>query len=476
MMRRCGIALALFLLAPAAWAGSGVESPARLCDQADRAERDAGDAERKSVERKRFLAGKGGSAAFPGTAANAGMSAAAAQSIRAQVAQARALLPQIRKGIAAAEQDRGVVPGLSQYFAQAESSIGSAIQAVESCLAAPDRCSPPAIHCPVPPNIAVFNRNVMDADFIRKIQDSYRQAANEAHQACRNLQTGAMRELDRMKQESRNAAALAAGSSGAGAGSFGDVDLYLRRAESLRGEAARSRLEADRISGVAGYCRSPGRAMAAGTGGNRTWSDALRDADRKKKADAGLRPDAKVADLKEEWERKWNGGPILDASDVPLPKVDAKDAEEDGRTLLEVARDYGSYAVVQRWNDAKAAYREGNEQMELTEFLLSRPVELAKDVAWELVENNLGSFGKSLKTGYTILNAVKETGDEVGEILGDAPRVIVHGSAADAKELSQRADRVPYKFLNDLFDDVTGKFPPPRIEYKYKQALGDDRG
>ena len=110
--------------------------------------------------------------------------------------------------------------------------------------------------------------------------------------------------------------------------------------------------------------------------------------------------------------------------------------------------------------------------MELTEFITSRPKELAKDVATEFVENSLGAYGKTVTTGYKILSAVKTTSDEVGEILTDAPRVIARGSLDEARELSVRAERVPLNFLNNLFDDVTGKFPPPRYTYQYKGGAG----
>jgi hypothetical protein len=97
---------------------------------------------------------------------------------------------------------------------------------------------------------------------------------------------------------------------------------------------------------------------------------------------------------------------------------------------------------------------------------------LAKDVVTEIVERSLGAYGKTVTTGYKILSAVKTTSDEVGEILTDAPMVIARGSVEDARELYGRTERVPLNFLNNLFDDVTGKFPPPRYTYRYKEGAG----
>lgn len=443
-----------------------------LCEQAERAERDARDAERKSAERERFLKGKGGLGLSGGTFSS-GNATGITQSVRAQVAQARAILPRIRQGVAAANQDRGVVPGLSQYFSQMENSIGTALQAIETCLDSPERCSVPSIYCPSPPNIPVYNKNVTSADLIRKIQESYRQAASAAHQACLSLQVEASRDLERLKQESRTAAMKDDQRGGAGAQRFGETDLYLKRAESLKREAAQYRTEADGLSGITGYCRSRQRSRL---GADRTHAiiEAFKAGDKQnRKPETGLRLDATAIDLKADWERTWNKGRVLGAPEVPLPKAEAGQYDE---TRLDKVRDYLSEKGPWWWYKAKSLYREADEQVELTEFIKSRPKELVKDVVTELVENSLGSFGKSVTTGYKILGAVKTTSDEVGEILSDAPRVIAFGSGADAKELAGRAGKVPLKLYNEIFDDVTGKFPPPRYRYEYKKALGDDPG
>lgn len=437
----------------------------RLCERAETAERDAREAERKSAERQRFLKGAGRldlpGAAAPGPGGN---TIALRQSIRTQIAQARAILPQIRQGAAAAGQDRGVVPGLSQYFSQMESSIGAALQGIEACLDAPERCSPPSFFCPSPPNIPPFTKNVQSADFIRQIQESYRKAANSAYQACRDLQAEASRDVGRLRQENQGARRDLELPGSGGAQRFGETDLYLRRAESLRREAPQHRLEADRASGLSGYCGARSRSFfgaekthalveglkAAGKGGGTPGT--------------GLRLDAKVIDLKAEWDRKWNKGTTLGASDVPLPKLSV--GGDGGQTVSGRAKEYAKSYVdrggPEWWRDLKSSYRKADEQMGLTEFILSRPKELAKDVIIEFVEKNC-PFGKTLTTGYKILTAVKTTADEVGGIVVDAPRVIAYGSEAEAKALAGRADRAPLNFLNNLFDDVTGRFPMPKF-------------
>lgn len=481
--RRCAAVLSLILLAaPVACAAAGADL---LCDRAERAERDARDAERKSAERRQFLE-RGKTFGLSGQAASRPVSPAAVQSVRAQMAQVRSLLPEIRRGVAAAQQDRGIVPGLSQYFGQMEVVLENALQSVESCLADPERCTPPSIYCPAPPNIPVYSKkNVASADLIRQVQANYVRSADMVFQACRNLQSEASREIDRMRQESRNAAAARAAQQGADGQRIGEIDLYLRRAESLRREAAQYRLEADRVSGKKGYCASRGRA-GFDAARARAAAEALRRRDSQRKDD-GIPPNGKVIDLKAAWARQWNGGPKLEASDVPLPKAQADSGSESffGRVddyLYEkmpgyaAAKDYLSENVPWWWYKAKSLYREADSQVELTEFIKSRPKELLKDAVTELVENSFGSVGKTVTTAYKITSAVKSTSDEVGEILGDAPRVIVHGSEADALELSERAGRVPVKFGNELFDDVSGKFPPPRYTYQYKKAFGDGDG
>jgi hypothetical protein len=167
------------------------------------------------------------------------------------------------------------------------------------------------------------------------------------------------------------------------------------------------------------------------------------------------------------WEKKWNKGSTLHASDVPLPKVTVggKGETAPGRAEEPTGEDGPSW-----WERQKAAYRQADKEMELTEFIKSRPVELLKDVATEIVENSLGAYGKTVTTGYSIMSAVKTTSDEVGEILTDAPRVLARGSVEEARELYGRAERVPLNFLNDVFGDITGMFPPKRYVYEYKGA------
>lgn len=444
----CAAALAaLSLSGPisrAETAGAGAD---RLCGRAVRAEKDAGDFERKSVERRRFLEGLGGGAS-PGDAAPAAVPSAVAASIRAQAAQARQLLPTIRKGIAAAEQDRGVVPGLSAYFRQMEMGISSALQAVDACLAAPERCNPPPAACPVPPDIPVYRHGNASADMIRHIQSSYRQAANEARQACLALNAAVSRDLSRLKREGR--AAGAASSAGPGTQRFGETDLYLVKAGNLRREAAQLRLDADRASGVPNYCSVGPRAAAAASSSGAPAESAGR----------GLPYGGKVADLKAGWDSKWSKGPLA-ASDVPLPEGSAAAGEAPATDRI---REYLGEKAPWWWYKTKSLYREADEQVGLTEFIKSRPVELVKDVAVEYVNNNFGSIGRSMTTGYKILGVAKSTSDEVGEILVAAPQVIAHGGADDARKLYDRSNRVPLKVYNEMFDDVVGKFPAPRYE------------
>ncbi len=451
----CCAILAAFVLfgsCPAAEAAK-VEAD-RLCEKAAKAEKDAGDFERKSEERRRFLKGKGG---IGSAAAPAGGTAASTQSIRAQVAQARQMLPQIRQGIAAAEQDMGSVPGLSRYFSQMESVIGSALQAVDACLASPERCNPPRISCPAPPNIAVYSKQNASTALIRNVQDSYRQSANMAQQACLNLKAAVSRDIECLKKDGRGGGAQEAAGS-AGAQRFGDTDLYLARAGNLKREAAQFRLDADRASGVRSYCNVRPHA-AAGAQDAGTLVKAVKAAGtRAGKADAGLPVDGKVADLKADWDAKWDKGKALRPSDVPLP-------ERGGdMTVSDRIREYVDEKSPWWWNKwykMKAAYRDADEAVGLTEFIKSRPVELAKDAATEFIEWRLGKHGKSVTTGLKIQGAVKSTGEEVGEILVAAPQVIAHGSGADARKLYDRADRVPLKLSNDLFDKFTGQVPMP---------------
>ncbi|GAB4371055.1 MAG: hypothetical protein Kow00128_18590 [Deltaproteobacteria bacterium] len=451
----------------------------RLCAQADRDEQEAREALRRSEERKRFLQGAGGPAAGSPPAT---VPLAVSQSVRAQIAQVRAILPRIRQGAAAARQDRGVVPGLDQYFSRMDLLLSSALASAESCLSSPATCTVPPMSCPAPPEISVFTRNVQSADLIRQIQQQYREAAAEAQRACLGLAASLGGDLARMRQQGQAAATIPGG--GTAASSFGDVDLYLRRAENLRREAAQYRLEADRAAGTTGYCAGRRPAAVPGAGNARALDEALRRFARSRGNERGLPLDGKVVDLKAEWERKWDRGPALAAGDVPLPKVRTGEGNESffGRVddLLSgklpgyaPAKEYLTEQAPWWWYRAKSLYREADGQVELTEFITSRPKELAKDVATKLVETSLGPFGKSVTTAYKITGAVKSLGEEVAGILDQAPRVIVYGDAEQTRALYDRSSRAPVKFLNDLFDDVTGKFPAPR--YRTADAGGGER-
>lgn len=464
-----GFAFVLTLWAFPAPAARQMREADVLCEKAERAEQDAQETERRAAERERFLRNRNifGAPPAPSTAPSAG---AAAQDLRAQVTQARAMLPVIRQAAAAAYQNRGLVPGLGEYMNQMEGNLASAISALEVCLNNPDGCAPPSFYCPAPPSIAVFNKNVVSADMIRRIQDDFRRAGNMAYQACVSLKAEAGRQTERVRQE-RQAASMRqnVGASG-GSGPVGDTELYYRRAASLRRQAKEARLSADRLSGVAGYCAARGR-PEAGAEKTREALEALKAAAGRKGAGPALPPDAKVIDLKAVWASKGNKGPVLKASDVPLPKAEAGGGTFFGKVddyLYEhlpgygKAKDYLVENVPWWWYKAKSLYREADEQVELTEFIKSRPKELVKDIATEFVESSFGRFGKSLTTAYKITSAVKSTSDEVGEILKEAPGVLARGSASDARYLSGKAGLVPVKFGNDLFDDVSGKFPPPR--------------
>lgn len=459
--------IALSIPCPRAWADAGGKGKADgLCEKAETAERDARDAERKSEERQRFLKGKGGIASRNDTLPTGGDSAAIRQSVKARLSEVRALLPQLRQGAAAA-QDRGVVPGLSQFFAQMESNLSRMLQAADACLDAPQFCSVPPISCPPPPAMPAM-KNGPSANFVRQVQQSYAQAANSARQACQNLNAEVLGEVERLKRESRTAAMKRELPGSAAEQRFGEADLQLRRAESLKREASQYRQDADRLSGVRGYCgaRSHVRIDAKTS---HAIVESFKAAERRRKPEADFPLDAKVIDLKAEWEKKWSKGTTLHASDVPLPKLTVGEKGETAPRRSEETTEEDSPSW---WDKTKSAYQKGDEQMELTEFIASRPKELAKDVVTEFVENSLGAYGKTVTTGYKILSAVKTTSDEVGEILTDAPRVIALGSLDEARELYVRTERVPLNFLNNLFDDVTGKFPPPRYTYQYKGGAG----
>lgn len=465
----CAVLGAVTFSVPFARAESGRSNADSLCERAERANRDAREAERKSEEGKRFLKGAAGNPLQNQTARGSG-STAVRQSIKSRIAQVRDLLPQLRQGATASYQDRGVVPGLSQYFDQMERTIRQAIQAMDTCLDAPGSCSMPSFSCPAPPSFPAGTGRGQSADFVRKVQQSYAQAGNMAYQACQNLKNEAAGEIERLRQENRGMTANG-GQPGSQAQPFGETDLYLKRAESLKREAAQLLSEADRASGISGYCDAR-RRPSAETGRPGDLVDAFKANEKtERNTDTGLSYTATVVDLKSAWDQKWNKGKTLHASEVPLPKLSTDDR---GEALLKPADESADDAGPGWWARTKTAYQRADEQMELTEFIKSRPKELVKDVVKELIELNLGSVGKTLTTGYTILSAVKTTSDEVGEIMTDAPQVIATGSADDARELSARADRVPLSFLNNLFDDVTGKFPPPRYTYHYKKAAGNE--
>jgi len=458
--------IVLALPGPRAWADAGSGRADVLCAKAETAERDAKQAERKSEERQRFLKGKGGGASRNDAFPAGGDTAAIRQSVKARLSEVRALLPQLRQGAAAAAQDKGVVPGLSQYFSQMESSLSRTLQAADACLDAPQYCSVPSISCPPMPGMPVFRNG--SANLIRQIQQSYVQSANQFRQACRNLNAGIVGDVERLKRESRPAGPAPGLPGIAPPQPFADTDLYLRKAENLRREASLSRQEADRISGVRGYCGSRSHfRMDAGT--THAVVEELKAAERPRNPAADFPLDAKVIDLKSAWDRKWNKGTTLKTSDVPLPKLSVGDRGESAPIRAGESTEEGGPSW---WDGQKAAYRQADKEMALTEFITSRPKELMKDVATEFVEFSLGGYGKTVTTGYKILSAVKTTSDEVGEILTDAPRVIARGSLDEARELYARTERVPLNFLNNLFDDVTGKFPPPRYTYQYKGGAG----
>jgi hypothetical protein len=467
-MGGCGFALliALSLTGPCAWAGSGSGRADVLCGKAETAERDAKDAERKSEERQRFLKGKGGVDSRNDTLPTGGDTAAIRQSAKARLSEVRALLPQLRQGAAAAAQDRGVVPGFSQFFAQMESNLSRMLQAADACLDASQFCTVPSVSCPPMPAMPVSQFKGPSANLMRQMQQSYAQSANQFRQSCQNLNAGIIGDIERLKRESRPAGPPGRLPGIAPPQPFVDTDLYLRRAENLRREASLSWQEADRISGVRGYCgaRSHIRVDAKTS---HAVVESFKAAERRRKPEADFPLDAKVIDLKAEWEKKWNKGSTLHASDVPLPKVTVggKGETAPGRAEEPPEEDGPSW-----WGRQKAAYREADKEMELTEFIKSRPKELLKDVATEIVENSLGAYGKTVTTGYSIMSAVKTTSDEVGEILTDAPRVLARGSVDEARELYGRAERVPLNFLNDVFGDITGMFPPKRYVYEYKGA------
>ncbi|HEY3490495.1 MAG TPA: hypothetical protein VGK27_10310 [Candidatus Deferrimicrobiaceae bacterium] len=311
--------LVLALPVPPARADADRARADRFCEKAEAAERDAGVADRESEKRRRFLTGKGGIA--PGTTSAPKVDTSVArQSIKAQTAQARAILAQLRQGAESATRDRGIVPGLAQYFNQMESSLGRMLQAVDACLDNPGACNIPATVCPPPPPMPSFSHSG-SAEFIRQVQQTYAQAANQARQSCLDLSGGVRGEVERLKREGRASAAGAGSAGNEPAERFGEVDLQLRRAETLRREAQQDRQEADRASGVRGYCaiRSRHRTDAPKA---RAAVAALRAAGtRERKPDREIPIEGKVVDLKAGWEQPWEKGTRLEAPGVPLPKV-----------------------------------------------------------------------------------------------------------------------------------------------------------
>ena len=310
--------VALSVPAPRAWAGAGSDRADALCRKAETAERDAKEADRKSKERQQFLKGKGGIASR-GDASQSGEAAAIRQSAKAKIAEVRALLPQLRQGAAAAARDRGIVPGLSQYFAQLESDLSRMLQAADACLDAPQYCTVPSISCPPVPGMPSFN-NSGSASFILHVQQTYAQSANQLRQACRNLNAGILGDVERLKQGSQVAGTTGGPTGIAPPQPFGDTDLYLRRSDNLRREASQYRLEADRASGVQGYCgaRSHGRVDAKTS---HDIVESFKAAEHRRKQEADFPLDAKVIDLKTEWEKKWSKEMTLNASGGPLPKL-----------------------------------------------------------------------------------------------------------------------------------------------------------
>jgi hypothetical protein len=322
-MRAGGWCFALLVVlsspGPRAWGGAVSGRADGLCGKAETAEREARDYERKSEERQRFLKGKGGIASRNGTLPIGGDTAAVRQSAKAKIAEVRALLPQLRQGAAAAARDRGIVPGLSQYFTRLESDLGRMLQAADACLDAPQYCTVPPISCPPVPGMPSFN-NSGSASFILQVQQSYAQSANKLRQACQNLNAGIVGDVERLKMGSRSAGPTPGLPGIAPPKPFGDTDLYLRRAENLRREASLSRREADRVSGVRGYCgaRSHFRIDAKTS---HAVVESLKAAERRRKSEADFPLDAKVIDLKTEWEKKWDKEMTLNAPNGPLPKL-----------------------------------------------------------------------------------------------------------------------------------------------------------
>jgi len=454
-------AWALLLVAPPARA-AGTGQADHLCQAATAAERDALELERNAERRARFLEGAG----LPSAGGNVGPGDAVAvsASARAWIEQTKALLPQLREGAANARHDRGAVPGLGDYFARMEDALRRVIPALQACLDAPDRCSPPSLSCPPPPAMPLPAAGG-SAEFTRQVQHAYAQGTRAIEKACLDFNGAVRRDLERASRERR-----AAGAATERAAGLGGTDLYQTRIRALRRDAAQHRQEADRLSGVQWYCSARPRPPRPAPGGG----------------DPGPSPVEKVVDLEESWGREWSTGRHLEASAVPLPQLAVGGGEAGSDRRREEARAEVGAAAPGWWREAQAsraatqeagserlhswwraqqeAYREADRKMELTEFIESRPLELGKDVVTELVEKL--PYGRSVTTGYKILSAVKETSGEVMQIVVDAPRVLARGGAAEAEALQGRADRVPLNLMCNLFDDVVGRFPRPRYSPK----------
>ncbi|MDO9080440.1 MAG: hypothetical protein Q7U44_06525, partial [Desulfuromonadales bacterium] len=291
------------LPAPVAWADPGNDRPDRLCENAASADREAKEAERKSEERLRFLKGRE-NIADKTRLTPAADTSALRQSVKAQTAQARTILSQLRQGAAAANTDRGFVPGLSQYFTQMEGNISGMLQAIDTCLDNPGICSLPQISCPAIPPMPSFS-NSGSADLIRRTQQSYSLAANQARQTCLELNGELRAEVERLKRDSRSAAMNATSSASGGAERFGEADLQLRRAETLRRQALQYRQEADRLSGVSNYCGAHSRSPKSPEK-SRAVVAALKAAGQPRRQTAqGIPLEGKVVDLKAGWEQPW---------------------------------------------------------------------------------------------------------------------------------------------------------------------------
>lgn len=455
-----GAWLVAALLAPCPAAAADGAADAS-CREAAGAERLARELEANRARRARFLSGAGEAPRTGGAGAAATTRAAAGEAAGAT----RALVPQLRQAAAAARHDRGIVPGLGDWFERLAGDLERAVHALEGCAGAPGRCTLPALPCPAPPPPPAARGR--DA-FSRQVQQAYAGNAARMRQACLDL-GGSLRRW-------REQAAGAERASIAGAPAFpaGAVDLYTPRIVALRRHASRHRQEADRLAGVVAYCALGERAGPA--------ARAPRPA-----APAGPEPAApRVVDLSATWSVGWTSGRPLGAAVPPLPVVGAEGedgaarrkalaADQDGADGPPWAREArepraedgpgeerGRVAgwVSDRWQSVRDAYREADRRVELTEFLLERPKALVEEVVTGVVE--LLPYGKTVTVGYKLLGATRDTAEEVLQIVGEAPAVLAYGSAEAHRALGRRAAKVPVNYLNAVFDDVTGKLPRPR--------------